>query len=72
MGCFRFKLTRKELFSPSLSNPRPRDYAHGVYILDKGWDIAHTLHQIVTTCTEVGLVGTEENYLSSSRVGLLS
>jgi hypothetical protein len=24
----------------------PRDCAHGVHILDKGWDMTHTLYQL--------------------------
>jgi hypothetical protein len=56
----------------SLLDLEPWDYAHGVHILGQG--MGHGPHptQVVTTYTGVELVGTEGNYPSSTRVGLLS
>jgi hypothetical protein len=53
-------------------DPGPRDYAHGIeYSRIRDGHVTYLI-SIVTTRIQVGLVGTEGNYPSSTRVLLLN
>jgi hypothetical protein len=75
LGSLQYLTTK----SSGACQTRGHGTVHMAYIsYDKGWDMAHALiscnysYRSRTTRTVVELVGTEENYPNSTRVGLLS